>query len=693
MEEMLLRVCVVMVASLLYIKDHTVFQEQEENIIMDMQDWEYLLQKEVAKLEQEVHQVPTGLPHSNQEVSQSHRKLTNGEGERSDVQQVLPNGKVDNPHEHQMPSREDQDIQDEAVPRTHDNMPSVLQHGVIVDENFLSEKEVQPEIVRASRNEINNVQEDDISGHNKEVPHNDQKMKTLNEDQIKEVQGPLNGVNDSDQKSSHLDQVGGMFNQIPDKKNTEEITEEKPTASSQQSTENPYNWYLWKFLSLMSLFRLLRKVISKGSESSGTLLPTKDKTTSRSTDILSKIFIPDHKVLSCFYDQCVQVPPSTRDRVCEFVEGFVDELLEAAREASTEETDMQIGDFIGVGSLYELWATGKTTVCDLYVPITAPKSHGFEVELWKEKDAPLLGFGRIKIVKAENTPNGCPCMDGNPDDDTLCLLHPHSETSKVMINAVGGPLCQESTPYLSKKQVVNWFRAMIIKAWGEISHKYEFELGIRSQVAPGAVRVRFRSGQTVLLNITPVVQVKASEVYLVSYLSTNQNLADIHWPISFASYEKALLQYFNKTLPYNSCHIECLQILSFLHKQQSHLTGKCGLTSHHLKSTLLHLLMYKPTEWHREQLTSRLTDMLTFLAQRLQAKEFHHTLIGNSLVPEDIGLPKEFQMAKPTNIFLPMALDEECYLKTVHHFQELVKNAPLLIQEYGSITSSGLQGK
>ncbi|XP_017312894.1 inositol 1,4,5-trisphosphate receptor-interacting protein [Ictalurus punctatus] len=691
MEEMLLRVCVVVV-SLLYIKDHTVFQEQEENIIMDMQEREYLLQKESAKLEQEVHQVTTGLPHSNQEVSQSHQRMTNGEGEDSDVQQGLANVKVQNPHEHQMPRREDQDIlhqnllikdiQDEAVPRTHDNVPSALHDGAIVDDNFTSEKGIQPEIVRDSQNEIKNFQEDDMLEHKKEVPHNDQKMKTLSEDQIKEVQGksPLNGLQDSDEKSSHLDQMG------------ERNHEENPTTSRQQSTENPYNWYLWKFLFLISLIRLLRKFISKNSQSSGTIIPIKDKTTS--PGILSKICIPDHQVLSCFYDQCVQVPPRTSGRLCDFVEGFVDELLEAAREASSEETDMQIGDFIGVGSLYELWATGKTMVCDLYVPITAPRSHGFDVELWKENDASLLRFGRIKMVKAENTSNGCPCMDENSNnEDVLCLLHPHSETSKVMINAVGGPLCQENTPYLSKKQVVTWFRTVIMNGWKEISHKYEFELGFRNQMAPGALRVRFRSGQIVLFNITPVVQVKASKVYLVSYLSTNQNISDIHWPISFARYENALFQYFNRILPYNSCHIECLQILSFLHKQQNSLTGKCGLTSHHLKSALLHLLMCKPTEWKHEQLTGRLNDMLTFLEQRLEAKVFHHALVGNSLVPKDIGLPKEFQMAKPTNIFLPMVLNEECYLKTVHHFQELVKNAPVLFQEYGSMKSSGLQKK
>lgn len=667
--------------------------------MMDMQEWEYSLQKEVAKLEQEVHQVTTGLPHSNKEVLQSHRRLTNGEVEASDVQQVLPNGKVENPYKHQMLVGEDQDIQqqnllikntkDEAVPLTHNHVPP-------------SVKGVEPEIVQASQNKINNVQEDDMTGY-KEVPHIDQKMKTMNEHQINVLgKSLLNGESDSDQTSSHLDQEGGMFNQIPSeddpqmlvKKNTEEIIEENSTASSQQLTENPNNWYLWKFLSLISFIRFLRKFISKGSQSSGTIIPIKDKTASRSTGISKHFFIPDHQVLSCFYDQWVRIPPSTCNRVCEFVEGFVNELLEAAREASNNETDMHIGDFIGVGSLYEVWATGKTTVCDLYVPITAPKSHGFDVELWKEKDASLLGIGRIKMVKAENTSNGCPCMDGNSDnEDILCLLHPHSETSKVMTSDVGGPLCQEDTAYLSKKQVVKWFRTMIIKAWREISHKYEFELGFHSQRTPGALRVRFRSGQIVLFNITPVVKMKASKVYLVSYISTNQNISDIHWPICFASYENALLQYFNNSLPYNSCHIECLQILSFLHKQQNTLTGKCGLTSYHLKSTLLHLLMYKPTEWKHEQLTSRLADMLTFIDQKLQAKEFHHALVGNSLVPKDIGLPREFQMAKPINIFLPMVLDEECYLKTVHHFQELVRNAPVFIQEYGSIKSPGLQRK
>ncbi|XP_046693562.1 inositol 1,4,5-trisphosphate receptor-interacting protein isoform X1 [Silurus meridionalis] len=676
MEEMLLRACVV-VFSVLYIKDHTVYQEQEENIFIDMQEREYLLQKETAKLEQEMHQVTTGRPHSNQEVSQSHRRLKNEEGDDTDVQ-------VENPPEHQMDVLH---IQGKTVPHP-DTMPSEVQRGVTEDVDLPPGNGVQPELVKAFENEIKNIHVEDISGHKKEPSHNDQRTETPNEAKTKAGQGNAH--------SSSFDQVEGMLNQMTSEdnphrkveKSTEDINEEQSTSSSQQSTENTYNWYLLKILSILSLIRFFKKYITKSSQSPGTAFPIKRKTTGRSTAMFSEICIPDHQVLNSFYDQCVKLPQSTRGRVCEFVEGFVDELLEAARKASNKESDMLIGDFIGVGSVYELWATGKTVVCDLYVPITAPRSHRFDVELWKEKDALLLGLGKIKMVKAVTTSNICPCMNGNPnDEDTLCLLHPQSETSKAGGNKAESSLCQENT-YLSKKQVVTWFRTMIIKAWGEISHKYELELRFHSRVAPGALRVRFRSGQVILFNITPVVQVEASKVYLVSFLSTNQNISDIDWPISFASYENALLQYFSKTLPYKSCHIECLQILSFLHKQQTCLTGKCGLTNHHLKSTLLHLLMYNPTEWKHEQLMCRLTDMLAFLGQRLQEKELHHALVGNVLVPKDIGLPKEFLTAKPTNLFFPMVLDEEHYKRTVHHFQELVKNAPVLIQEYGSIKSS-----
>lgn len=752
----------VVLASLSYLKEHTVYEEQEE-IVLGMNEREHLLQKEGAKLEQEVHSVAMEPP----QVSQSHHRLTKGEGEESDVQQILPNGKAEEPHEHQMPARECQDLlhhnpltgdnrelqTDKTVAKLSPQAPDLSDTEL---NRNLSPEEVS-KIALPSPNETKQIppkgsQEGEVSMLKKEDPAND--TKALGEDQasvlskvvqsshlnqvetIDQPKTPEEGIPQEEHKSffqqiadtfiyrwsrdsqevhasldnesseqpqvqdmhrgeqmSHTDESVSKFNQEDSKEVPR--AEQQPSQPSQVQTkasqkehlgsEDIYTWYLWKVLSLVSVIRLLRKFIGRKSKTSGKAVSImEDKKRSGST---SKLALLSHKVLSSFYDQCVWIPPGTREQVCDFVEGFVDELLEAARNNMNKGTDMEIGDFVGVGSLYELWATGKAVVCDLYVPITAPRSCGFDTEL----DMP--GCGRIKLVKAENTSNGCACNDGTmEDDDMLCLLHPHKETNSVITDVIGGPLCQENTPYLSKTRVIRWFRKTISKAWEGNSHKYEFELAFRNQAAPGALKVRLRSGQVILFNITPVVQVKGTDLYLVPDLSSEHtNTSDSHWPISLASYEKALLQHFSKSLPTDSCHIQCLQVLSFLHKQQNRLTGKCGLTSYHLKITLLHLLLEtQPLEWKSDQLAGRLTDLLIFLEQSLHARKFHHSLVGNPLVPSSIGLPKEVLVAKPANIFLPLVSDKELYLKTVQHLQELVKNAPVLMQEYVSVKSSGV---
>ncbi|XP_072513486.1 inositol 1,4,5-trisphosphate receptor-interacting protein [Salminus brasiliensis] len=748
MEEMLLHVCVLLV-SLVFVKDPTIFEEEDE-MVMDMQAWEHLLQKEDAKLGQEVQAVAV----EQLQASGLHDRLAKGEGEELDVQQIHLKGRVvENPQEQQKQPMEGQStLHHESLTQ---QAPNVDNQDSPLDRN-LSDQEVP-----SGGNDIVS-QEDAVSVHKKEVLNDDREA--LNE--VQASSSPLNevtqnsqthlnhqvettdklksseegnGIPQEHQTSFFQQTVNGLIQRwfqasqdmrTSDKESLERskqqqmqltqkreemaqrderisevhqghsLTSNEPlhadlSSSSQVQTEalqrehsgpeNAYIWYLWKVLSLLSVIRLLRKFLGKNSKSSKTMIPIMEgKKLSGSVNISAQMALLDNKVLGCFYERCVQTPLSTRELVCDFVEGFVDEILQAARNAGNKGTDLQIGNSVGVGSLYELWATGKTMVCDLYVPLTAPRSYSFDFEL----DMP--GCGRIKLVKAESTSNGCPCANGMADDDMLCLLHPHNETNKIM-DAVGGPLCQGNTPYLAKTQVVRWFRRTITKAWEENSHKYEFDLAFRNRAAPGALRVRLRSGQAIFFNITPVVQVQGSEVFLVSHLPSDQgNFADTHWPVSLASYEKALLKHFNQRLPNDSCHVHCLQILSFLHKQQNILTGKCGLGSYHLKITLLHLLLASnPADWKSEQLACRLTDMLMFLAQRLQECKFHHALVTNPLVPSAFELPKVVQLVKPTNLFQPLLSDRNLYLRTVEHLQELVKNAPVLIQEYVSMNCSG----
>lgn len=675
MEEMFLRVCV-LVISLLYIKDNSVFEGQDEDIIAAMQDREDLLQMETIKLEQEVHSLTTELSRSNKEVLQ---------GEASEVQQTLPNDKKEKStnhpnilHDHLFLKDKHNELQESTISVLPDDVSqrvpnadhkgSELVHDGQIDLKDIQAKEDKD--MPAPTGDQKHYGSDSTSRIVKQAARVEsasfiqniyefmqKTFQTSQEIHSSQGQKDLEGIDDS--------RMQVVSNTVL---NSEEIQDAKQNSS--QNSENTYTWYFWKILSLLSVIRLIRKCFSSNSKTSETVTFMKSKTVSAS--LATKISLPESKIMTRFYDQCVQIPPNMSGQVCEFVEGFVDELLEAARESSSEEVNMQIGDSIGVGSLYETWATGRKMVCDLYVPITAPKPFGFEVEFLKgRKD-----FGKIKMIKTEN---GCPCMDGDIDDDTLCLLHAHNESKKVIKDAIDGMLCQANTPYLDKKQVVKWFRSIIKNAWRKICHKFEFELTFCNQVAPGALKVRFKSGWVIRFNITPVVQVEDSHVYLISHLPNIHGFSDTNWPVSLAIYEKALLQYFTDILPTNSCHVQCLQIAVFLHKQQNNLTGRCGLTSYHFKSALLHLLLlHKAVRWESDNVADRLMDMLTFLERRLQDGTFSHCLLGNPLVPDDIKLPKDFQTAKSTDILQPLGSDRD----PVKHLKELIRNAPVLIQEY-----------
>ncbi|XP_016336007.1 inositol 1,4,5-trisphosphate receptor-interacting protein-like [Sinocyclocheilus anshuiensis] len=647
MEDTLLNVFVVVV-SLLLSKDHNVFHNQDDNIMVSMQDHEHFVIEEGAKLEQGEHDVAMELPQSNQEESQSLRRVPKGEGDTSDVQQITPNVKTTVLHEEQMSpvgeqndfrqkafAPDDQEILDidtdkrtlhmpkEGLTHEHVNMD---QSGPTVDQNVSQGDVAQPEKPQADHTDIHHEHQAD------------QRLLI-------------------DQKIATSSQRLTM------------ITQGKQSSDQ----EDTYSWYLWKTLSLISFYRILKKFLRKGSKS--------QRKTPRCLNV-SKVSDLDSKTLTSFHNQCVLVPPSHSWQTCEFVEGFVNDLLEAVR---AKGSDMEIEDFVGVGSLYEQWASRKSVVCDIHVPIIPPKPYSFEFELLKESrgSSTIQYCCRVKMTKGNASLAICPCSNSNlDDDDTLCLIHPDKKNNVTESN-INYLLCQENSSYLAKTHVVKWFKTAIWKAWDEISHKYEFELIFQNRENPGSLRVRFRSGRVILFKLTPVVRFKDSEVHLTPYLPS-AIFSDIHWPVCFTRYENALLQRITNSLPNNTCHIHCLQILSFLHKHQTGLTGPCGLTSFHLKNALLHLLVNKPSSWDPEQMACRLNDLLTFLQQKVKAKSLNHALVGNSLIPSEIGIPEEFRVGKPVNLFLPLS-NEELYLKTNRHLLEMIRNMPVLMYEYGSM--------
>ncbi|XP_047208410.1 inositol 1,4,5-trisphosphate receptor-interacting protein [Girardinichthys multiradiatus] len=449
-------------------------------------------------------------------------------------------------------------------------------------------------------------------------------------------------------------------------------------------TDEGFTWYFWSTLSFVIFIAIEMCRVDLAEDE---IRPIEDE------DVISETGsapprMMDKKALRNFCDKCTYTSSHENWRVREFVEGFADDLLESLRSMCDMEVDMEVGDFIGIGSMFESWKVCKPLMCDLLVPFSPPDPHSFQYHLWCSLDSDIppdmQGCGTVKVTMfGEEEEEGCLCGSANLGDDMLCLLHNKNKVVKVN-RSPDELLCSRSTHFLAKDQVMRWFQICVTKAWGHISHKYDFEVTFRNLDSAGALKIRFRSGKVVVLNLIPVIQLKDTDAYFISHFPSDRNgLPDPYWSLSLAVYERNLLKYFAKRLPQNSCHLHCLQVATFLHRKQLSLTGESALTSYHLKTAVVHLLLStKTTAWGAASLEQRLQDVFSFLQRSLREKRLYHALIGNSRVPEDIQVPERFRKTEPVNLFRSLVLQRELYAVTVRHFQEMLRNAPVLIEEY-----------
>lgn len=402
----------------------------------------------------------------------------------------------------------------------------------------------------------------------------------------------------------------------------------------------------------------------------------------------------DKEALNNFCDRCTYMSSHEIWRVREFAEGFADDLLESLRSVCDRDADMEVGDFVGIGSVFESWKACKPLMCDLLVPFSPPHPFAFQFHLWcscsSSVPPDMQGCGKIKVLESGGKED-CLCGSANMGEDMLCLLHNGNDVAS-MERSPDELLCTKDSSFLSKDQVMKWFQISVTKAWGRISHKYDFEVTFRNLDAAGALKVRFHSGKVVALNMIPVVQLQDTDAYFVSHFpSDSDGPPDPYWALSFAVYERNLLKLILKRLPQNPCHLHCLQIVTFLHRKQTSLTGKSALTNYHLKTVLLHLLVgQKPSLWGMDSIESRLQDVLSFLHRSLQEKRLHHVMIGNSKVTELIQVPEIISRAEPINLFRCLVLQAELHANTLRHFNTMLQNASVLLQEYTPHWSNGL---
>ncbi|XP_017656703.1 inositol 1,4,5-trisphosphate receptor-interacting protein [Nannospalax galili] len=408
---------------------------------------------------------------------------------------------------------------------------------------------------------------------------------------------------------------------------------------------------------------------------------------------LQGLTLPNMAILGHFYERCIRSATADAARTREFVEGFVDDLLEALRSLYNQDTDMEMEDFIGVGSMYENWQVDRPLLCHLFVPFTLPEPYCFHPELWcSSRSVPLdrQGYSQIRVARADGDPLGCICGKTKLGEDMLCLLH--GKNHETWFSSGQGLKMEDllgssESPYLDAMRVMKWFQTSLTRAWHLIAHKYEFDLAFGQLDTPGSLKIKFRSGKFMPLILTPVIQCHDSDLYFVSHLPREPfggtPVSSTDWLLSFAVYERQFLRMIAKALPEGACHLSCLQIASFLLSKQSRLTGPSGLSNYHLKTALLHLLLSRPAaDWKATQLDVRLRELLCFLEKCLLEKKLHHFFVGNRKVPEAMGLPEALLRAEPLNLFRSFVVQRTLYCSTVASFYEMLKNAPTLISEY-----------
>nr|XP_055026455.1 inositol 1,4,5-trisphosphate receptor-interacting protein [Misgurnus anguillicaudatus] len=479
-----------------------------------------------------------------------------------------------------------------------------------------------------------------------------------------------------------------------------ERLEQEIFKSEQTCDQEPesYGWYFWSALCLVIFLTI--EVCRQDMVPAEISDPAEDEDGYFSAGFLSaKAITLDKGVLNNFCKTRFHSFVHERARVQEFVEGFADDLLDALKSVCDGETDMEVEDFVGIGSMFESWRVSKPPTVDLIVPFLSPQPYRFQFEFWCDPvtdiQLDLQGCVKIKLTKPNGNGANCLCGSANLGDDMLCLLHNRNNCEAADDDGLEEVFCERDTTNLSKDRIMRWFQISVTKAWGQISHKYEFELAFQNLDVPGALKIKFRSGKTVFLNVTPAVQFENTDAYLISHFPSNatSNPSDTHWDLSLAVYERNLLKHLAKKLPINSCHIHCLQIVSFLNEKQTALTGRSALTNYHIKTAVLHLLLSKPPSlWKPQNLDHRLRDLLSFIQQSLEEKRLYHVIVGNPRVPVEIQIPEIFRTAEPINLFRPLVLQRQIYEKMVEHFQEMIRNTSVLVQEYTTHFPNGHVG-
>ncbi|XP_064371594.1 inositol 1,4,5-trisphosphate receptor-interacting protein-like 1 [Dromaius novaehollandiae] len=367
---------------------------------------------------------------------------------------------------------------------------------------------------------------------------------------------------------------------------------------------------------------------------------------------------PGRRALETFYQQHLWGPVQDVAHTCKVVEELAGNLLHACQMLSLTTFLPRLEWCIGVGSVFEGWSYHRQdTVYRLLVLLKPPPGHSFRLKLGTGGELPAR-HGRVH-VKLE-----CMCEREQLLGDVLCFRH-HSQIRVRRYQRPGllHTLCTGF--YLDVEKTARWFQLCVRNAWDVIAAEQNCQLTVLPSSHSCKLQLTCDSGRTMHTEIMLGVQQDNSGLFMGSQEAEAGLSSSTTWLESCALQELLFFRFMARQAPQGSCHLTCLQLLTYLLEDSV-------LSSVHLKTVAMHLLtLLPPSEWCPEHLLERLRDVLRYLHHCLEEKQLHHFLLGNERVPREVPLPAAFQTASPLNLFQRLAQQPDAHAQAPREFTEL----------------------
>lgn len=372
--------------------------------------------------------------------------------------------------------------------------------------------------------------------------------------------------------------------------------------------------------------------------------------------------------------------------LCDLVQGLMELLLRRIRAFGPCCQSALRGRCVGVGSMFEGWGVNRgqqIPIYDLLVPFSAPEGLRLEVELQFEQQSSTEGTqDGVRFTATPPPPElqGTACVDVKavPEVPRARSFGSRSRLEDF-VPRVRSERMREGLDYLLEEcfaidqqmepeRVLVWLGAVLRRVW---MFRGGAKLSFWGQGNPCVMRLQTTSGKVLYINATPAVRIPDSDLYVVARAGPGFAAGSGRWETWFCSDEEFYLRRVARSLPLSSCHLVCLEILTYLNRPSTPFSPRAVtfLSSYHLKTALLHLLHTHtdadshthtcPQLWDGPCLMERLEEMMLFMQTCISQRRLLSFWVGNHALG-DRG-PALVGSAAPLNLF--WGLEEAAWAK------------------------------